>query len=71
MSDRHMEKRFGIIAVEKGFISPAQVIEALESQVMEEMEGKPHRLIGTILVEMGYMTNAQVRDVLKSMDIPV
>jgi hypothetical protein len=31
----HYEKRFGIIAIEKGFISPDELIEALTVQVQE------------------------------------
>jgi len=42
--------RFGKVAVEKGFITPSQVIEALEKQFTEGLEAGEHRLIGQILL---------------------
>ena len=50
MADRpgkieHYEKHFGIIAIEKGFISADDLIEALKIQVNEDIEYKTHRLI--------------------------
>lgn len=71
MTAEHYEKRFGMIAVEKGYISPAQVLEAMEVQVKENMEKNRHRTLGELLIELGYMTKSQVNDVLGSMDIPV
>jgi hypothetical protein len=55
MSDKpgrieHFEKQFGIIAIEKGFIKPDNLIDALEIQVQEDIEYKTHRLIGEILM---------------------
>ena len=50
METEQLEKRFGILAVEKGFVSPEQIREALEIQVRENIEKKKHRFIGTILV---------------------
>ena len=63
------KKRFGAIAVEKGFISDTQLMEAIEIQSFDDMEGKEHRLIGTILFEQGYMNAKQVDDVLRSMAV--
>ena len=71
MSAEHYEKRFGMIAVEKGYISPSQVLEAMEVQVKENMEKNQHRTLGELLVELGYMDKAQVKVVLSSMDIPI
>ena len=42
----HYEKQFGIIAIEKGFITTENLIETLKIQVEEEIEYKTHRLIG-------------------------
>lgn len=58
------EKQFGIIAVEKGFISAENLIEALKVQVEEETRYHTHRLIGEILIDRGYITSIQVQDVL-------
>ena len=45
------EKRFGTIAIEKGFITKEQLIDALRTQVEEEVEQGAHRFIGSILIE--------------------
>jgi hypothetical protein len=60
----HYEKQFGIIAIEKGYISADNLIETLKLQVEEEIENKTHRLIGEILLDKGYITPTQIQDVL-------
>ena len=60
----HYEKQFGIIAIEKGFITAENLIETLKIQVEEELEDKTHRLIGEILLDKGYITPTQIQDVL-------
>ena len=67
METEHLEKRFGVVAVEKGLITANQVIEALSTQVMEDIEKGQHRFIGRILLEQGVITLSQIDDVLKSM----
>ena len=62
-----LERRFGIVAVERGFVSPEQLRQALEIQVTENIEKKKHRFIGTILVDQGYMKHSQISEVLKAM----
>ncbi|RLG28659.1 hypothetical protein DRN98_09360 [Methanosarcinales archaeon] len=69
MDIEHLEKRFGITAVEKGFITPDQVIEALTIQVAEDLSIGTHRPIGKILLENEEITLEQVDEVLKSMEI--
>jgi len=58
------EKRFGVIAVEKGFITPDQLFDALKMQVQDDMEAGNHRLIGEILCAHNAMTFEQVDQVL-------
>ncbi|MDJ0783467.1 MAG: hypothetical protein QNJ22_15935 [Desulfosarcinaceae bacterium] len=58
-------KRFGVIAIEKGFLSKAQLVEALEIQTEENVSLGKHRLIGQILLDKGYITEAQIEEVLK------
>ena len=58
-------KRFGIIAVEKGFITKDHLSQALEIQIEENAEGGQHRLIGQILLDNGQITEAQIDEVLK------
>jgi hypothetical protein len=59
------KKRFGALAVEKGFVTLDQVIEAIGIQARENIEGKGNRLIGEILRERGYITTAQIYEVLE------
>jgi hypothetical protein len=67
MEKEHYEKRFGVLAVEKGYVTPDQVIEALRIQVTEDMEKKKHRPIGVILLEQDLIAPWQLIDVLDSM----
>jgi len=67
METEHLEKRFGILAVERGFITADQVIEALRIQVMEDIEKGKHRLIGRILLEQGLITLSQIEELLDSL----
>ena len=61
-------KRFGTIAVDKGYIKEEQLVNALEIQAKENvMEGK-HRLLGQIFVEEGLLTAAQVDEILETMN---
>jgi len=58
------DKRFGVIAVEKRFITKEQLFEALRIQVEEDLSGKPHTLIGIILIKVGYLTPEQADEIL-------
>jgi hypothetical protein len=69
MSIEKLDKRFGTIAIEKGFISLDQLLEALKIQVTEDLQGMPRRLIGQILLEKDLITTTQINEVLKSMGI--
>lgn len=62
----HYEKRFGIIAIEKGFISPDELIEALTVQVQDEINHETHRQIGEILLEQDSMSANQIEEVVKA-----
>ena len=61
------DKRFGVIAVEKGFIKKEQLFEALKIQVEEDLSGEPHTLIGIILIKLGYLTREEADDILLAM----
>ena len=51
---------FGEVAVGKGFVSLDQLIECLDMQKKEDLQGKPHRLIGEIMIEQGYLTRQKL-----------
>jgi hypothetical protein len=57
------ERRFGYIAIQKGFINAYQLIEALDTQITEEVRNRKRRPIGQILVDLKYMTNEQTEQV--------
>lgn len=69
MSLKKFDKRFGLVAIKKGFIVFEQAYEALVTQVTEELEGVKRRPIGEILFKKGYMTSAQIDEVLKTMGL--
>ena len=57
---------FGRIAMEKGFVTQAQVMDALDAQMSDDnsLITRPHKLIGEILFEKGMMTLGQIESVL-------
>ena len=65
MNEKTLGKRFGAIAVEKGFIAKKQLLEAMKVQVEEDLEGLDHRLIGTILYSMDILSIEQVTEILE------
>jgi len=71
MSEAKLIKRFGVMAIEKGFITKDQFIEAMAMQIENDLEGIEPKNLGTILNAMGYMTDDQIYEVLEAMGIPV
>ena len=71
MGGEYLEKRFGTIAIEKGFITLGQFMEAMKIQVREDMEEIERRPVGQILTQLGHMNKLQILEVLKMMGLPV
>jgi hypothetical protein len=69
MSEGTLDKRFGAVAIDKGFITLENLIEAMKIQILENLDGSDHRLIGQILWEEGFIDSEQINEVLKSMGI--
>ena len=67
-TEGHMEYMrripFGMIAIQKGFISEGQVRRALEIQLEEDETKNEHRLIGRILLDQGWITDAEIYQVM-------
>ncbi len=61
---RHYEKRFGVIAIDKGFIKGDDLVKGLAVQANEDRNNVPHRLLGEVFFHMGLMTDRQVDEVL-------
>jgi hypothetical protein len=55
---------FGHVAVDRGFVTLEELVNALNIQAMDKVEKKKHRRIGEILLEKGHMTTLQVNEVL-------
>ncbi len=62
--------RFGVISVNKGFVTADQLKAALIEQADDNVEGRPHRLIGRIFFEKGWMTDNQIDTVLNELEQP-
>jgi hypothetical protein len=67
MESKHIDRRFGLAAVEMGFITVDQLFEAIKIQIKEELEKGQHRLIGRILYEMGVLKLPQIDEVLETL----
>ena len=61
---KHYHKRFGTIAVDKGYISEDQLIETLKMQAKENVKD---RLLGQIFLDEGLLTTTQVDEILETM----
>lgn len=59
--------RFGTIAVELGYLDIDQLKQALEEQVEDDLNNRPHRVIGAICFAHGWMTPEQIDIVLNQM----
>ena len=68
MSELNNEVRFGKVAVDMGFITMDQMLNAIEVQVRENIAFGTHRKIGLILLEEGKITNEQIDEVLLVME---
>lgn len=60
----YYEKRFGQIAIEKGFISAKDLARALAVQVDDKRNRRPSRLLGQILFVLDLITPDQIEAVL-------
>ena len=60
-------RRFGLIAIEKGFITTNDLWEALVKQKAEEAGKRGLRAIGSILNEQGRLTVSQINEVVEAL----
>jgi hypothetical protein len=66
MGFKKKKRRFGTVALNKGFINVDQLIEALAVQVKENVEKKRNRPLGEILEGLGYMKDREIKEILES-----
>ncbi len=60
-------QRFGDIAIAHGFLTAAQLQQALAEQQADSLAGRPHRVIGAICFTHGWMTPPQIDLVLNQL----
>jgi len=68
MGKKKVDKTFGDVAVEKGFITEEQLEEALKIQTDDACSMEERRPVGRILINEGFMTLQQVGEVLDSLE---
>lgn len=60
------EKRFGQVAIEKGYIKTEDLIKAMADQVYEEQNDQERRQVGFILLQNGKMKASQLEEIVKT-----
>ena len=60
-------RRFGAIAVQKGFVSLEEIEAAMAEQIDDNVNESEHRLLGEILYDNGFITENQVDKVLQEL----
>jgi len=67
MDKETVDIRFGMVAVQKGFIKKEDILKALDIQLAEDFSVGRHRLIGKILLDEGLLSLSQVGAVLETL----
>ncbi len=62
--DRY-RRLFGEVAIEKGWVSEAQIYQALTVQERLRNDGKQVPLLGQVLVELGHLSPEQVQQLIE------
>ncbi|MHB8845367.1 MAG: hypothetical protein ACYC7L_11555 [Nitrospirota bacterium] len=60
-------RRFGSIAVRKGFVTIDELKAAIMEQIDDNVAGREHRLLGSILLRRGLITELQIEAVLQEL----
>jgi hypothetical protein len=63
------QRRFGVVAMEKNFISADQLWEALVRQRAQDSGLTERRHIGMILKDLGYLSFSQLNEVLQALEL--
>jgi len=67
MVRKEVERRFGFVAIERGFITEDQLQEAILIQEKERDKTGKQRFIGRILADQGLISIAQIDEILNAM----
>jgi hypothetical protein len=60
-------RRFGAIAVLKGYVTLEQAKSAMAEQIDDDVYGREHRLLGAILFDKLWITESQIEEVLREL----
>jgi hypothetical protein len=63
------QRRFGLIAIEKGFIKADHLYEALMRQRAQETGGAERRPLGMILKDLGYLSVSRIDEILQTLEV--
>ena len=67
MALNRSQYHFGMVAIDKGFVTACQVLHALEEQMQEQSSTGYASWIGTILLKHSAITFDQLDEVLESL----
>ena len=59
--------KFGMLVIEKGYITEGQLGIAVSQQMKEDIQGKPHRRLGEILMSMELINEVDLINLLNDM----
>ena len=62
-----LQEEFAVIAEQRGFVSPAQIMEALEIPVNGNTVKENYRFIASLLYDQGFITRTQINEALDSL----
>lgn len=68
--EKKVDKTFGDVAIEKGFITPEQLEKALKIQTDDACSLGKRRPVGRILLNEGFITLQQLGEVIKLLENP-
>ena len=64
--DRY-RKLFGEVALDMGYVTAAQLYEALTVQQRRKSEGQPDKLLGQVLLELGHLSTEQIQEIVEKL----
>jgi hypothetical protein len=67
MTLKTLQEEFGVIAEQRGFVSPTQILEALGIPVNGNTKKEKYRFIASILYDQGFITKTQINEALDSL----
>ena len=63
MMTEYVEIRFGAVAIKKGFVTPNQILKAMNIQVAEDLNNGNYKPIELILLDEKLITGVQIEKV--------